>query len=348
MKRPLAPAAVLCLASLLPFPVIAQQNAPTPQPLPKDPVALLKLAWQENGLHGPDVQPWHAHAAWTDVDEKGQALSTGTWEEWWAGENKYRISYTSGSFQQTLFVTDHGVFATGSADAPNWEFELIEGAVISPIPDSQRLSKSSWHENSQKRGSIEITCARQFALPPLPSLGGANSGDQYCFADELRVLRIYVSDDEEMRMDSLVRFQGRYLARKIRVLQSGLPETDIAVDQIERMPSVADADFAPPQGAVPASAVLISRGALVNKRVGGKPPEYPAEAKAARMSGVVLLDVTIRSDGSVTDVHPLSGPPVLQKSAVKAVSTWRYQPYQIAGAPVGARTRIRIIYTLGG
>lgn len=346
MKRTLAPAAVLCLASLLPCAVRAQQNSP-PR-LPKDPVGLLKLAWEENGLHAPDVQPWHVHATWTDVDQKGQETSTGTWDEWWAGENKYKISYTSGSYQQTLYVTDHGAFATGSADPPNWEFELIEHAVISPIPDYQGLSKSSWHENRQKRGGIEITCAMQFGLPPLPSLGPAASGDQYCFADESPVLRVYVSDEEEMSADSLVRFQGRYLARKIRVLQAGLPETDIALDKIERIPSITDGDFAPPQGAVPASAVLISRSAWINKRIGGKPPEYPDKAKAERMSGVVLLDVTIRSDGSVTDVQALTGPALLQKSAVEAVSTWRYQPYQIAGAPVGVRTRIRIIYTLGG
>lgn len=348
MNRSLAPAAVLCLASLLPCPILPQQTASTPPRLPKDPAALLKSAWQENGLHGPDVQPWHVHATWTDVDQKGQATSTGTWEEWWAGENKYKISYISGSFQQNLFVTDHGVFATGSADAPNWEFELIQHAVISPIPDPQRLSKSAWHGNRQKRGQIEITCASQFALPPLPSLGAPHSGDQYCFADELPALRVYVSDDEEMSTDSLVRFQGRYLARRIRVLQTGLPETDIALHQVERIPSVADEDFAPPQGAVPATAVLISRSAFINKRIGGKPPEYPDKAKAERMSGAVLLEVTIRSDGSVTDVQALTGPPLLQKSAVKAVSTWRYQPYQIAGTPVGVRTRVRIIYTLGG
>ncbi|HKO13478.1 MAG TPA: energy transducer TonB [Acidobacteriaceae bacterium] len=348
MKRTLAPAAVLCLASLLPRSIPAQQTASTPPSLPKDPVALLQLAWQQNGLHGADLQPWHVHATWTDVDDKGQATSTGTWEEWWAGENKYKIRYISGSFQQSLFVTDHGAFATGSADAPNWEFELIQDAVISPVPDPQRLLKSSWHENRQKRGVVEITCARQFALPPLPSLGASDSGDQYCFADELPVLRVYVRDDEEISTDSLIRFQGRYLARKIRILQAGLPETDIALDEIERMPSVADADFAPSPGAMPATAVLIPRSAFVDKRASGKQPEYPDEAKARRMSGIVLLEVTIRADGSVTDVHALTGPPLLQQSAVKAVSTWRYQPYQIAGTPVGVRTRIRIIYRLSG
>jgi TonB family protein len=346
MKRTLAPAAVFCLASLLPCSISAQQTASPPPPLPKDPVALLQLAWQQNGLHGPDIQPWHVRATWTEVDDKGQATDTGTWEEWWAGENKYKISYTNGTFQQTLFVTDQGLFVSGSADAPSWAFARVQEAMTSPIPELQHHSKSSWHEQRQKRGPIEITCAEQLALPPFPTVP-ASPGDQYCFADELPALRVYVRARGETTMDSLVRFQGRYLARKVRVLEAGLPETDIAVDQIERMPSVTDADFAPPQGAVPASVILISRGGFAVRRIGGKMPEYPDEAKGNRVSGVVWLDITIRSDGSVADVHPLSGPVILQNSAVKAVSTWRYEPYQLSGVPIGVRTRISVTYTLG-
>ena len=174
MKRTLAPAAVLCLASLLPCSISAQQTASPPPPLPKAAVALLQLAWQQHGLHGPGIQPWHVRATWTEVDDKGQATDTGTWEEWWAGENKYKISYTNGTFQQSLFVTDHGLFVSGSADAPSWAFARVQEAMTSPIPELQHHSKSSWHEQgksvarSRSPAPSSLLCRRFQRCLPAP------------------------------------------------------------------------------------------------------------------------------------------------------------------------------------
>jgi TonB family protein len=47
-------------------------------------------------------------------------------------------------------------------------------------------------------------------------------------------------------------------------------------------------------------------------------PEYPAEAKAAHIQGIVSLLVIIGKDGKVTDVKEISGPPELIDAAVAA------------------------------
>ena len=334
MNRSSALAAVLCLASMLPCGIFAQQSPPPAQPLPKDPVALLKLAWQQNGLHGSDLQPWHVRATWAETDQTGDVRDSGTLEEWWASEKKWKISFTSANFQQTLLMTDKGRFTAGSRDLPNWNFSLVQELLNDPLPDPARVSKSTWHRLQMKHGVVTLTCARD------------QMDEQYCFADELPVPRICSSNIMERGADSIVLFQGRYIARKMKILQIGLPEVDITVDQIEPLTTASDSDFSPPANAVITGSVVAPQAVEAGRRIGGNPPIYPSEAKFERVSGVVWIEATIRSDGSMGALRLLGGPPILQESAMKAVKTWHYKPYLLDGKPVDVRTRISVVYRL--
>lgn len=77
-------------------------------------------------------------------------------------------------------------------------------------------------------------------------------------------------------------------------------------------------------------------------------PEYPADAKAARIQGTVSLLVSIGKDGSVRDVKGISGPPELIPSAVAAVKQWRYRPIIVSGQPTEASTVVDIPFKLPG
>jgi hypothetical protein len=56
-------------------------------------------------------------------------------------------------------------------------------------------------------------------------------------------------------------------------------------------------------------------------------PLYPPIAKAAHVSGDVILIVRFAKDGGVSDQRILSGPEMLRKSATAAVATWKVNPY---------------------
>jgi TonB family protein len=75
-------------------------------------------------------------------------------------------------------------------------------------------------------------------------------------------------------------------------------------------------------------------------------PKYPAEAKAARIQGKVILDVTISKEGHVTEVKPASGPAELIQSAVDAVKQWEFKPTLLNGEPVEVNSDVLINYTL--
>jgi TonB family protein len=78
---------------------------------------------------------------------------------------------------------------------------------------------------------------------------------------------------------------------------------------------------------------------LVTHRVD---PDYPAEARPAKLQGVIVLDVVVGRDGSVVDVRALNGPAVLAQAAMDALRWWRFEPYQVDGQPVVVETTVAV------
>jgi TonB family protein len=63
-------------------------------------------------------------------------------------------------------------------------------------------------------------------------------------------------------------------------------------------------------------------------------PQYPGDAKLARIQGAVVLGVLADESGKVREIGIVSGHPLLQKAALKAVSDWQFKPLTYNGRPV--------------
>jgi len=90
-----------------------------------------------------------------------------------------------------------------------------------------------------------------------------------------------------------------------------------------------------PQARVPADVME----KLVTHRVD---PDYPAAARPEKLSGVIVLDVTVGRDGSVAEIHALNGPAILARSAENALRWWRFEPYRVDGQPVVVETEVAV------
>ncbi len=111
-------------------------------------------------------------------------------------------------------------------------------------------------------------------------------------------------------------------------------------------PGVAVSGSAP--GGVPPASVAslaMNPGALAGAlRVGGHiappakvhdvPPIAPAAAQRAGIRGVVIVEVTIDVDGTVSNARVLRSIPLLDPAAVEAVRQWRYSPTLLNGQAV--------------
>jgi len=85
---------------------------------------------------------------------------------------------------------------------------------------------------------------------------------------------------------------------------------------------------------------------MAGNKLGGMTPQYPAIAKAERIQGTVVLQLEISTAGTVENLSVISGPPMLQQSALKAVKTYSYKPYLSRGKPVIVETQVKVVYRL--
>ena len=63
-------------------------------------------------------------------------------------------------------------------------------------------------------------------------------------------------------------------------------------------------------------------------------PVLPDVARQAGIRGVVILEITIGTDGAIKDAKILRSIPLLDQAALDAVRQWRFEPTLLNGAPV--------------
>ncbi|MEK6279060.1 MAG: TonB family protein [Acidobacteriota bacterium] len=78
----------------------------------------------------------------------------------------------------------------------------------------------------------------------------------------------------------------------------------------------------------------VAGGVLNGKALSLTKPDYPAEAKAAGVSGSVAVQVTVDEAGNVIEAKAVSGHPLLQPACVNAALQARFAPTSLMGEPV--------------
>ena len=108
-------------------------------------------------------------------------------------------------------------------------------------------------------------------------------------------------------------------------------------------PAVSIASAQPPAGPVHVSSG-VSQGMLLRPIH----PVYPAIAKAAHVTGSVIVEATISQTGVIESLHVISGPVMLQSAAIDAIRAARYQPYRLNGQPTAVQTMITVNFRMDG
>jgi len=75
-------------------------------------------------------------------------------------------------------------------------------------------------------------------------------------------------------------------------------------------------------------------------------PVYPEIARSARVQGVVILELTLDTQGFVTDARILRSIPLLDQAAIDAVRQWQYTPTLLNGVPVPIVMTATVQFTL--
>jgi TonB family protein len=98
----------------------------------------------------------------------------------------------------------------------------------------------------------------------------------------------------------------------------------------------------------PGSTVRVRVGKTVQESAltSGSQPDYPEEARAKGVEGVVTLEAVIGADGAVQSLSVISGDPLLVPAALESVKGWTYRPTLLNGMPIEVLTQIEVSFTL--
>ncbi len=102
----------------------------------------------------------------------------------------------------------------------------------------------------------------------------------------------------------------------------------------------------PPPPPEPKKPIRVGGGVQQSRLIHKVDPVYPELAKRARVSGIVLLQVEVDERGLVSGVKLIRGHPLLQQSAIDAVSRWRYSPTLLNGEPVPVIATVTVNFVL--
>jgi protein TonB len=96
----------------------------------------------------------------------------------------------------------------------------------------------------------------------------------------------------------------------------------------------------------PPHRVTLSTGVTEGMLLSPIRPIYPPIAKAAHVSGTVVVEAIISKAGTIESLHVVSGSPMLREAAIEAIQAARYRPYRLNGEPTEVQTTITVNFLL--
>lgn len=206
--------------------------------------------------------------------------------------------------------------------------EFVSGAKV-----TVRFLKSS---QSQRVEVVKTNASGQFVLPALPE------GDSYAIFIEKEGFAVQSS--------TMVKLGGPQTTPLVFTLNVGGMREMVNVNGVMVPPPPPPPP--PPPGypqAVSPTRIRIGGNVQAAKLISKVDPVYPADCKAEKVEGIVLLNAVISKEGEVASLEPVNQfvDPRLRDAAMAAVKLWRYKSTLLNGNPVEVTTQVEVNFTLG-
>jgi protein TonB len=93
-------------------------------------------------------------------------------------------------------------------------------------------------------------------------------------------------------------------------------------------------------------ALRVGGNVRVPTKVTDARPFYPPDAMAAKVQGIVIMDIRIDEQGRVSDAQILRSIPMLDQAAIDAVKQWEFTPTLLNGVAIPVIATVTINFTL--
>ena len=102
----------------------------------------------------------------------------------------------------------------------------------------------------------------------------------------------------------------------------------------------------PPAKLAPKAAIPVGGDIREPKLVSVVDPVYPRVLRRTGVSGDVVIDAVVDTNGDVAQIRPISGQRLLLLAAMDAVRHWKYQPTLLNGQPIPVIVRVTVTFRL--
>lgn len=281
---------------------------------------------------------------------------------------------------------DRAVFVTGGA-GPSQPPPLfyLWGAFVSPLLKEEKLAAFDFQEQERVVQDNKISCLFAMTKGTMATNFQSMAQASFCFDAGTITLRSTLSplggNGTLIYRTNFANFQGKTIPRDLAVGQGGKIVLSAHIETMETADKFDEALFVQPtdarlyptmqaaagvmglngvpllQGPIkmlpgptpgaPGAKIILPVGESESHLLHRVNPVYPPIARAARVSGIVVLQARIAKDGTIQDLHVTSGPPMLLQAALDAVQQWTYQPFLINNEPVEVETTVNVVFQLG-
>ena len=142
-------------------------------------------------------------------------------------------------------------------------------------------------------------------------------------------------------------FQGKTIALDILIYEAGVLTLRAHVDQLSTFAPQGSSFVSMPTQEMVSRTVEIGSSVAAGRLLTKVAPPYPEKARAAHLTGSVVLRATIDRSGRIESLVPVRSPAILlTESAIKAVQQWTYEPFRVDGKAVEVQTIITLNYAI--
>ena len=135
--------------------------------------------------------------------------------------------------------------------------------------------------------------------------------------------------------------KAHYMERRYAEAQAA---TERALELLRNAgPQQIQFEMRPP--ADPSGPVRVGGSVREPKKTKNVPPVYPADALAAGVQGIVIIEAVIARDGSVRDARVLRSLAMLDQAALEAVRQWQFTPTYLNNMPVEVLMTVTVTFT---
>lgn len=301
---------------------------------------LLQAGLKVNTLGDENLPPWHIKAEFQlRNDRTPQKPVTGSFEEWHTGPYQWKRVYTSTADGQNGTEWSASRFdrfmAKRDMNRPAYNFMQVR--ISRPVVDP--LYQAAYIKPDYEMNAIHTTTAG-VTLNCASVVNGARYTEEpdfifatTCFDTDLH-LRLTVAGDTSVQFDDVQMFEGRAVARDVKVIQNGTLLAEMKVSLLEPLPPGSEALVKPPADAI-SEPYTIESGLPRPEAVYETAASLPLPMYFAPYSGVVPVPIVIHKDGSVKvqrgDFYVSNQ---LGDALESAIDKWKYKPYLLDGEPV--------------